>query len=144
MLVVKPWQEPIPLPQREAQPLSQFRLSQHSHEHQMSSSNGGPCGQQPVAANGGKSFAVEEEPTGLDSKVIFLFAGDAPSIPTETAKSWRITAGDSEWGIPQRFLTELDVCQAQNTEKYELKHQAPFHYPSRFSLRRFQSLLHQA
>lgn len=25
-------------------PLSQFRLSQHSHEHQ----NGGPCGQQPV------------------------------------------------------------------------------------------------
>ena len=43
----------------------------------------------------------------------FWFAGDAPSIPTETAKSWRITAGDSEWGIPQRFLTELDVCQAK-------------------------------
>lgn len=35
MLVVKPWQESIPVPQREAQPLSQFRLSQHSHEHQM-------------------------------------------------------------------------------------------------------------
>lgn len=45
-----------------------------------SASERGPCGQQPVAAKG----------------------GDAPSIPTETAKSWRITAGDSEWGIPQR------------------------------------------
>lgn len=106
------------------------------------------------------------EPTGLE-RHFFWFAGDAPSIATKTAKSWRITkamvvcwldrcqtcsisiplmlkAGDSEWGIPQSFLTELDVCQAQNTEKYELKHQAPFHYHSRFSLRRFQSLLHQA
>ena len=55
-----------------------------------------------------------------------------------------LKAGDSEWGFPQSFLTELDVCQAKTRKKYELKHQAPFHYPSRFSLRRFQSLLHQA
>ena len=154
MLVVKPWQESIPVPQREAQPPSQFRLSQHSYEHQ----NGGPCGQQPVAAKGGQSFAVyQQNPRG--SKVIFWFAGDAPSIATKTAKSWRITkamvvcdlAGQMSdmqhihpfegwWlrvGISPKLLDRIGCLPSQNTEKIWAKAPSAFPLPQQIFTQAF-------
>lgn len=144
MLVVKPWQESIPVPQREAQPLVTVSF--------VAAQPWTPKWRSLWPATS-RSFSVSQQ-NPWSSKVIFfgLQVTHLPSPPRqlshgESPRQWlcviwldrcqtcsisiplMVKAGDSEWGIPQSFLTELDVCQAQNTEKIWAKAPSAFPLP---------------
>ena len=163
MLVVKPWQEPIPVPQREAQPLVavSFVAAQPWTPKWRSL--------WPATSRGkGRPIlrCLSAEPTGLESHFFGLQVTHLPSPPRqlshgESPRQWlcvgwtdvRHAAYPSLWWsrlvtpsgeFPKASWQNWMFAKPKTLKKYELKHQAPFHYPSRFSLRRFQSLLHQA